>query len=189
MLHKLLNLKSEHRFKNMKYFKILIFTLIILTYHNLSFSKEIYFVDLKKVLNESKAGKKAQDFLKKKFENENKQFEKEGSAIRKEESDLIAKKKIISPEEYKKSLDSLRNKSADYQKRRRKASNDWVNKKNEARAKLLEALNPIMQKYMKENNVEIIIDKKYILLANSNFEITDTILKILDKELKSINLN
>ena len=46
-----------------------------------------------------------------------------------------------------------------------------------------------MQKYMKENNVEIIIDKKYILLANSNFEITDTILKILDKELKSINLN
>ncbi len=42
---------------------------------------------------------------------------------------------------------------------------------------------------MKENNVEIIVDKKYILLANSDFELTDTILKILDKELKSINLN
>ena len=42
---------------------------------------------------------------------------------------------------------------------------------------------------MKENNVEIIVDKKYILLANSDFEITDKILKILDKELKSINLN
>ena len=76
--------------------------------------KEIYFVDLKKVLNESKAGKKAQDFLKKKFENESKKFEKEGATIRKEESDLIAKKKIISPEEYKKNLDSLRNKSVNY---------------------------------------------------------------------------
>ena len=149
----------------------------------------IYFVDLKKVLNESKAGKKAQDFLKKKFENETKQFEKEGAAIRKAESDLIGKKKIISPEEYKKNLTSLREKSTNYQKKRRQASNEWVKKKNEARAKLLEALNPILQNYMKENNIEVIVDKKYILLANSNFEITDKILKILDKELKSINLN
>ena len=126
----------------MKYFKILIFTLIVVSYHNISFSKEIYFVDLKK-----------------KFENENKKFKKEGADIRKEETDLIAKKKIISPEEYKKSLNSLREKSVDYQNRRRQASNNWVKKKNEARAKLLEVLNPIMQKYMKENNVELIIDK------------------------------
>jgi len=173
----------------MKYFKILLFTLVLLSYHSISFSKEVYFIDLKKVLNESKAGKKAQDFLKKKFESESKKFEKEGVAIRKEETDLIAKKKIISPEEYKKNLDSLRNKSVNYQKSRRKASDDWVKKKNEARAKLLEALNPIMQKYMKENGVEMIVDKKYILLANSNFDLTDIILKILDKELKSINLN
>ena len=86
-------------------------------------------------------------------------------------------------------MTSLREKSTNYQKKRRQASNEWVKKKNEARAKLLEALNPILQNYMKENNIEVIVDKKYILLANSNFEITDKILKILDKELKSINLN
>ena len=173
----------------MKHFKILTLIIIILSFHNLSFSKEIYFVDLKKVLNESKAGKKAQDFLKKKFENETKQFEKEGAAIRKAESDLIGKKKIISPEEYKKNLTSLREKSTNYQKKRRQASNEWVKKKNEARAKLLEALNPILQNYMKENNIEVIVDKKYILLANSIFDLTDIILKLLDKELKSIQLN
>tara|TARA_Y100001970_G_scaffold288967_1_gene417911 strand:+ start:2857 stop:3405 length:549 start_codon:yes stop_codon:yes gene_type:complete len=182
-------LKLEHLFKQMKYFKIFILTLILINFNNIGFSKDIHFVDLKKVLNESKAGKNAQNFLKKKFENENKKFEKEGADIKKEESDLIAKKKIISPEEYKKNLTALRQKSINYQNNRRKASNEWVKKKNEARAKLLEALNPIMQKYMKENNVEIIVDKKYILLANSDFEITDKILKILDKELKSINLN
>ena len=173
----------------MKYFKIIIFLLVFFSFQNSSFSKEIYFIDLKKILNESKAGKKAQDFLKKKYESENKKFEKEGTDIRKEETELISKKKLISPEEYKKNLNALRQKSANYQNNRRKASNEWVKKKNEARAKLLEALNPIMQKYMKENNVEIIVDKKYILLANSDFELTDTILKILDKELKSINLN
>ena len=79
----------------MKYFKILIFTLIVVSYHNISFSKEIYFVDLKKILNESKAGKKAQDFLKKKFENENKKFKKEGADIRKEEISRAISGKII----------------------------------------------------------------------------------------------
>ena len=78
----------------MKYFKIIIFLLVFFSFQNSSFSKEIYFIDLKKILNESKAGKKAQDFLKKKYESENKKFEKEGTDIRKEETELISKKKI-----------------------------------------------------------------------------------------------
>ena len=42
---------------------------------------------------------------------------------------------------------------------------------------------------MNENNIQIIVDKKNILLANSKFDLTDIILKLLDKELKSIQLN
>ena len=185
--HKLLNLKLEPLFK-MRYLKLFVFTLIIFTQSNIAFSKDVYFVDLKRILNESKAGKQAQDFLKKKFEAESKKFEKEGAIIKKEESELISKKKVISPEEYKKNLNSLRQRNVNYQKKRRSASNEWVNKKNEARTKLLKALTPILKKYMEDNNVEMIVDKKYILLANSNFDITEKILKILDQELKSINL-
>ena len=65
----------------------------------------------------------------------------------------------------------------------------WIKKKNEARAKLISALNPILQNYMTENKIEMIVDKKHVLLANSNLEITDKILEILNKEVKSINLN
>ncbi len=173
----------------MKYFKILIFLFYILTIQNVAVSAEVYFVDIKQILNQSKAGKEAQNYLKKKFETENKKFEKEASVLKKEEKDLIAKKKIITPEEYKKELNSLRTKSVNHQKMKRDASNQWLKKKNEARVKLISSLNPIMQKYMKDNNIEMIVDKKYILLANSNFDLTDKILKILDKELKSINLN
>ena len=173
----------------MRYFKNFVITLILILSFNSSFASEIYFVDVKKILNESVAGKQAQDFLKKKFDTENKKFEKEAAALKKEESDLISKKKLVSKEEYKKSLDSLRTKSINFQKKRRKSSNEWVKKKNEARTKLVGALNPVMQKYMKENKIEMIIDKKNVLLANSNFDLTDKIIKILNKELKSINLN
>ena len=50
--------------------------------------------------------KKHKIILKKKFETENKKFEKEASVLKKEEKDLIAKKKIITPEEYKKELNN-----------------------------------------------------------------------------------
>ena len=76
---------------------------------------------MKKLLNESKAGKKAQETLKKKLNDGNKKFEKEGSSLKKEEQDLIAKKKLVSPEEYKNNINDLRKKNIDYQKRRQKA--------------------------------------------------------------------
>ena len=173
----------------MKYLKIFTISVLLITYSNLVLAADIYFIDMKKILNESKAGKSAQNFLKKKFDSESKKFEKEASVLKKQETDLIAKKKLVSPEEYKKTLSDLRNKSLDYQKRKRKSQNEWVQKKNEARTKLISATNPILQKYMSENKIEMVVDKKYILLANSNFELTDVILKILDKEVKSINLN
>ena len=58
-----------------------------------TFSTEIYFIDMKKILNQSKAGKNAQDFLKKKLSEETKKFDKQLADIKKEETDLIAKKK------------------------------------------------------------------------------------------------
>ena len=85
----------------MKYIKIFLIALLILSFNNNSFSSEIYFINMKKLLNESKAGKTAQQFLKKKLEDETNKFDKEGSSLKKEETDLIAKKKLISAEEYK----------------------------------------------------------------------------------------
>ena len=41
---------------------------------------------------------------------------------------------------------------------------------------------------MSENNVQIIIDKKYVVMASSKIDLTDKILEILNKELKSLNL-
>ena len=100
----------------MRYFKNFVITLILILSFNSSFASEIYFVDVKKILNESVAGKQAQYFLKKKFDTENKKLEKEAAALKKEESDLISKKKLVSKEEYKKSLDSLRTKSINFHK-------------------------------------------------------------------------
>jgi len=42
---------------------------------------------------------------------------------------------------------------------------------------------------MTDNNVRMIVDKKIVLMGDSNLEITDQIISILNKELSSIKIN
>ena len=173
----------------MKIIKATLLTILLVFSTNFLNASEVYIIDMKKILNESVAGKKAQEFLKKKLTSESKEFEKESKALKKEESDLIAKKKVLAAEEYKKNINKLRAKNIDFQKKRQKSSNEILNLKNQARTKMLVAINPILTKYMKENNIDVVVEKKFIVSANTTKDITNNILKILNKELKSLNLN
>ncbi len=173
----------------MKKFKLLILVALLLAPFNLVHSNDIYFINLKKVLNESKAGSDAQSKLLKEFESKDKKFKGESNALKKQETELITQKKTLSPEDYKKKVSALRKKNADFQKRRRTASGDFVKKKNNARNELLKALNPILKKYMDDNNITMILNEKNVILANSKVDLTSKIIELLNKELKSIKLN
>ena len=41
---------------------------------------------------------------------------------------------------------------------------------------------------MTENNITMVVDRKSIVVAKTEVDLTEKILKLLDKELKSINL-
>jgi outer membrane protein len=172
----------------MRYLKIIFFIFLILNFYNLSFAEETYFIDMSKLLNQSKAGKEAQDFLKKKIITEDKKLKEEGELLKKEEIDLIAKKKTLSADEYKKILNQLREKNIKFQRKRTNFTTEITKQRADARSRLLKALDPILTKYMSENNVQIIIYRKYIVMAQSKLDLTDKVLEILNKELKSLNL-
>jgi outer membrane protein len=172
----------------MRYLKILSFVLLIFNFYNLSFAEETYFIDMSKLLNQSKAGKEAQDFLKKKIINEDKKLKEEGELLKKEEIDLIAKKKTLSTDEYKKTLNQLREKNVKFQKKRANFAKIIATQRADARNRLIQALDPMLTKYMSENNIQIIIYKKYVVMANSKLDLTDKVLGIFNKELKSLNL-
>ena len=173
----------------MKKIKILFLFLILIYPFNLKAENQVYFINLKKVLNESKAGSVAQEKLVKEFENQDKKFKNESNALKKQETELINQRKTLSADEYKKKVSSLRKKNVDFQNRRRNASSNFVKKKNNARNQLLKSLNPILQKYMDENGIMMIMNEKNVILANSKVDLTNTIIDLLNKELKSIKLN
>ena len=77
----------------MKYLvKLFVVTFILSICTYASAENKITYIDLKYVLNNSKAGKGAQDYLKKTFNEKQKEFMKIEKELKKEEQDLIAKK-------------------------------------------------------------------------------------------------
>jgi Skp family chaperone for outer membrane proteins len=166
----------------------LILVLFTIWYPNV-FADNSYFIDFDKVLNSSKAGKLAQNDLKTKFDNADKQFKEQEEAIKKEETKIISQKKLITPEEYHKQVEFLRKKVTDLRKKKQTSFSSVAKSRNDAKKALLAAVNPIILKYMEDNNIRIVVDKKGVILGDKTLEITDQIIKTLNKEFPSLKIN
>jgi len=173
----------------MKYlvkFFVVTFLLLVST-HTLA-EQSIVYLDMKFVLNNSKAGKGAQDFLQKTFKANQKKFTEQEKNLKKEERDLLEKKTVLSKEDYQQKTDNLRKKVIDYQSQRRASLDKIAVQRAESRQKLLKKINPILNDYIKENNISMVLDKKNVVGGNVEFDITKIIIEKLNKELPSLNL-
>ena len=169
--------------------KKLLLTLFLFSFiFNQSYADTPHYLDFKFILNQSEAGKKAQDFLKNKLDKGIKSLKDKEKKIQEEEKKVIQQKKIISSEEYKKKVSDLRKKVSSLQKERNKLLETVANQRNDARNSLLKNLNPIVKQYMQEKNIRMVIDKKDILLADDELDITKDIITLLNKKLTSIKL-
>ena len=169
--------------------KIFVVTFLVFICTNSFAEQKIAYIDMKFILNNSKAGKGAQDFLQKSFTENQKKFSDEEKALKKEEADLLAKKTILSKEEYQKKTDDLRKKVIDYQSNRRTSLEKITTQRAQARQQLLEKIDPILNAYIKKNDISLVFDKKTIFAGQTELEITNAIIEELDKELPKLLLN
>ena len=168
-----------------KYFLIASF---IIFSSDLLAQEKIAILDLKYVLNQSKAGKGAQDFLKKSYNQNIKKFQDIEASLKKEEADLLSKKTVLSKEEYTKKTDTLRKKVIDFRSQRRAAMDKITSQRSESRATLIKSITPILETYIKENNISVVINKIHTLGGNPANDITKIIVEKLDKVLPSLDL-
>lgn len=171
-------------------YKITLILLFFTTFFEKNvFANDLYFIDYSKVMNESTAGKKAQKALSDLLKSSNKKFNDTAKKLKEEENKIISQKNVLTKDDYRKKADDLRKKVFDLNKQREKSLKDIASKRIKAGDEMLKNLNPILGKYMEQNNITVIIDKKNVLMGNKKFEITSQIIEILNKNLKSINLN
>ena len=169
--------------------KILIIFLMTIFSQFSALADTPHFLDFKLILNQSDAGKKAQNFLKNKLETGIKDINNKEKKIQNDEKKIIEQKKIISAEEYRKKVSDLRARVKTLQKERNNLLQSVAKQRSTARTELLKNLNPIVKDYMKEKNIRMVVDKKNVLLADENLNITKEIMAILNKKLKTISLN
>ena len=165
----------------------IIFSIFFITFN--SYAEMPHFLDFKFVLNESSAGKKAQAELKNRLDKGIKNIREKEKKLQEDEKKIISQKKILKPEEYKKKVNELRSSVSSLQKERKNLIEKTSKLRNKARNELLKNLNPIIKEYMVEKKIRMVIDKKSLLLADDNLDITKDIISRLNKKLKSISLN
>ena len=154
-----------------------------------SIAETPYFLDFKLILNESVAGKKAQNFLKSKLDKGFKDINSKQDQIVDEEKKIIQQKKVISAEEYKKKVDDLRKKVSELQKNRSNALSKISKQRGKAKSELLKNLNPIIQNYMQEKQIRMVLNKKDLILADERLDITNDVMALLNKKIKSVKLD
>tara|TARA_B110000014_G_C19711385_1_gene372035 strand:- start:30 stop:554 length:525 start_codon:yes stop_codon:yes gene_type:complete len=168
--------------------KFIVVTFLVLFCTNIQAEEKIAVIDMKFILNKSKAGIGAQNFLKKQFEANEKKFAKIEKKLKNQESDLLTKKTILSKEDYTKEAIKLREEVSKYQAERR-ASLEKISKlRIDAKSMLLKKFDPIVRKYVADNNISLVLDNKIVILGDDTKDITKTIVEVLNKEVPSINL-
>ena len=159
---------------------ILIISLIQFSYAE----NNIAFIDIDKIINESELGKKIYKNVEDNFKKENKKLiEIEKNLITKEQ-EILKQKNILSEDELNKKITNLKKEINDFQKKR-KLLNEKFNKiKVEKTNEMVQSLNEILSKYAENNDISLVIQKKFIVIAKTGLDITNEILKIFNKENK-----
>ena len=160
-----------------KIFFIIFFFIIPLN----SFSLEIAIVDIDYLINVSKKGKKLQNDLKIKSNNQFKKFKDQEKKFKDTENNIKSKQNVLSEEDYKKEVIKFTEKVNKYNIDKKKIIRELNNKKSQEIAKLLKEINNILIEYSKENKIITLMDKKNVIITKTENDITQEILKILDK--------
>ena len=168
-------------------FRFLIFSLFLNT--SVYGETSIAFINMDIIMNKSKAGISITNQLNLIKNNEIESFKKKANELDTKEKKLISQKNVLSSEEFEKKILSLRNEIKVYNDFRNKAVKNANKKMLKAKSDLLNKLTPILTNYSIEKKINIILPKKNVIIGRSELDITDEILMLIDKEIKSIKIN
>ena len=158
-----------------------LFIFLLLFYPSLSFSQDgIYFLDVDLLINKSDSGKKIVLKLKKINEENIDELENYEKELKKEDEEINKIKNILSKEELNNKIQELKGKIAIYRSKKDKIFKEYNNLKNKEIEIYFKTITPYIEDFMEENSIKLIMDKKNIFIADSNYDITDSLINYLN---------
>ena len=155
--------------------KIFFVTIFILfSFSNLIYAQDkIVFIDMNYILNNSLAGKDLQIQLNEK---------------NKKKEDILAKKNVLSNEEYENKLKEIQNEVLKINQLMAKEDKSFIDFKKKIEKEYFKNLNPIIEQYSIENSIAIILNKKNLLMAKNTLDITEQIFNLFNKKIDKLTI-
>tara|TARA_Y100000768_G_C23889269_1_gene639267 strand:+ start:394 stop:918 length:525 start_codon:yes stop_codon:yes gene_type:complete len=150
-------------------------------------NKTVY-IDIQYIIDNSKLGKFYKSKIKIIQDKNDLELTTTEKKIKKKENEINNQKNILSEEELNNKLKEINVMFTEYQKKRRKLKLDLSGQKKNYSKKILKILNPLLTNYVDKNNIELVIEKKNIVVGSKTLDITNSILEILNKETENKNL-
>ena len=155
---------------------------------NLQAEIKISYLDLDKVVSTSLAGKSINDQFITLQKNNQKKFKTIEDKLFEKEKSIISQKNVLEKSEYEKKVLSFKQEVQDHNVKKSNLIKELNTKRLEATTRLLDNLNPILSDYSNEQSISLVIQKKNIIIGKTELDITEEILKLLNKKVKKINI-
>ncbi len=160
-----------------------IFFIIFFLINNTFADNKVVFLDIDYVLSNSNKGKALLKILEKKNNTNIEELQSKEKILKDLEQDLEKKKNIISEQELNNQISNLKQKILIFRNDKKKLTDEFNNFKKKEISDLMKLINPIISSYVETNSINLVIDKKNILIGKKNYDITNDILELVNKNL------
>ena len=140
-------------------------------------NSNIVYVDIDFLIKNSNIGKASLDKLETINKKNIKKLTDREVELKKNESDLKNKQNIISKDQFNEEVNLLKEKIKLYNSEKDKMVKDFNKIKVEEINILMNKFNSVIQAYMNQNSIDVVLDKKNIFIGKVSSDITKIILK------------
>ena len=161
-----------------------IFIVLIIFISASNSEEQIVYLDLDNVVTNTKAGKSILSKLEKSKKSALLKFEKKEKDLKKIEDEIKKQKNVISEDEFKKRLIEFRKEISKFRQDKQKIVDEFNQKKQVEFGEFFKKITPIIEQYVSEKKIDIVLDKKNVFVASKKKDITQEIISIIDSKIK-----
>jgi Skp family chaperone for outer membrane proteins len=170
-------------------YKKILFIIFFLLFTSLVNAKEkVSYIDIDYILSNTLVGKSLLTSFKKEEKLKISKFKLNDENFKKEEKKILAKKNLISNDEFEKEIKLLQTKFQKYKQIKFNEIEELKKKRNKNILNFLNQINPIIEKYMADNSIYMLIDKKNIFIASKEYDITNNLIELINNQIKTIEI-
>ena len=164
-----------------KLFYISTYFFFLFTVNSYSVEKIVY-LDLDFLLANSNKGKEIILNLEKINKENIKILKEKKNLLNNEEKKLLQQKNILTSEIYSEKRKSLKNQIKNFNEEKNTIALKFKKQREEKINNFLKIVDKILAEYVKKNSIDIVLNKKDILMGKNNYNITNDIMQIINNE-------